>query len=173
MRVAARLLPIAAALLAAACTGPVRLSAASDIHAFLVAVRDDDRPTFYAHVDRPALKAQLSAKLVDDAQRQGGDTAGAIAEIAGPAVISLAVDALVKPKVFKAVAERLGYAPDRPIPDSVAIAQALRPVDDSHVCVAEAKTKPCILTFTDENGVWRLTAFEADPAMLRRLAQAR
>ncbi len=172
MRAFARPLLIAAALAAAACTGPVRLSAAADIHAFLVAVRDDDRPSFFAHVDRPALKAQLSAKLVDDAQRQGGDTAGAIAEIAGPAVISLAVDALVKPKVFKAVAERLGYSPDRPIPDPVAIAQALRPVDDTHVCVAERKDKPCLLTFTDENGVWRLTAFNADPALLRRLARS-
>jgi hypothetical protein len=142
MRSAAGLI-VVAALLAAACTGPVRLSAAGDIHAFLIAVRDDDRPTFYAHVDRPALKAQLSARLVADAQRQGGDAAGAIAEIAGPAIIGVAVDALVKPKVFRAVAERLGYSPDRPIPDQLAIAQALRPVDDTHVCVAESKSKPC------------------------------
>lgn len=172
MRASLRIIVLAGALFATACTGPVRLSAASDIHAFLVAVRDDDRPTFYAHVDRPALKAQLSAKLVDDAQRQGGDTAGAIAEIAGPAVISIAVDALVKPKVFRAVAERLGYSPDRPIPNPVEIAQALRPVDDTHVCVAESKAKPCILIFTDEGGVWRLTAFEADAALLRRLARS-
>src|SRR6185312_12034772 len=105
MRRALEALAVAAALLAAGCTGPVRLSAAGDIHAFLVATRDDDSPTFLAHVDRPALKEQLSAKLVADAERRGGDTAGAVAEIAGPAVVSLAVDALVKPRVFRAVAE--------------------------------------------------------------------
>src|SRR6185312_13401335 len=97
-------------------------------------------------------------------------TAGAVAEIAGPAVVSLAVDALVKPRVFRAVAERLGYSPDKPIPDSMEIAQALRPIDDTHVCVAERKDKPCLFIFTDEAGVWRLTAFEGDAALLERLA---
>jgi hypothetical protein len=171
MRTSARaILAAAIVLLLQACTGPVRLSAASDIHAFLISIRDDDRATFFAHVDRPALKAQLSAKLIVDAQRHS-DTAAAIAAIAGPPLVGLAVDELVKPQVFRAVAERLGYSPDKPIPDPVQIAQALRPIDDSHVCVAEARDKPCLLTFTNEGGVWRLTAFNGDVSLLRRLAR--
>ncbi len=167
----ARVLIVAAlVLLLQACTGPVRLSAASDIHAFLVSIRDDDKATFFAHVDRPALKAQLSAKLVADAARRS-DAAAALAAIAGPPLVGLAVDELVKPEVFRAVAERLGYSPDKPIPDPVQIAQALRPIDDSHVCVAEARDKPCLLTFTNEGGVWRLTAFNGDASLLRRLAR--
>ena len=41
-----------------ACATTQRLSAAGDVHSLLVAVRDNDRATFDAHVDRPALEAQ-------------------------------------------------------------------------------------------------------------------
>ena len=47
------------------------------------------------------------------------------------------------------------------------IAEALRPVDDTHVCVARRKDSPCILTFRNEDGVWRLIGFEGDPKVLK------
>jgi hypothetical protein len=47
------------------------------------------------------------------------------------------------------------------------IAQALRPVDADHVCVARGKAGPCVLVFRNEDGVWRLVSFEGDISMLK------
>ena len=154
------------ALLASACAGTQRLSAASDIHAFLLSVRDDDQATFDAHVDRAALKAQLRAKLIADASRHS-DALGALAAVVGRPLVNFAVDDLVQPEVFRAAAAELGYSPDKPIPGAIGIAQALRSVDDSHVCVITKRDGPCVMDFTDEDGVWRLTAFEGDKSLLR------
>ena len=50
---------LAAALALAGCATANRLGAANDVHALLVAIRDDDQAGFDAHVDRNALKEQL------------------------------------------------------------------------------------------------------------------
>ena len=156
----------ALAILAQGCAATTQLSAGNDIHAFLVSIRDDDRAGFDAHVDRPALKAQLRAKLVVDAARQGGDL-GALAAVVGRPLVDFAVDNLVQPAVFRAAAAELGYSPDRPIPNTLVIAQALKPLDSGHVCVPKKRDGACIFDFTDEDGVWRLTAFEGDRSLLR------
>jgi hypothetical protein len=143
------------------CASTARLSAAGDVHAFLVSIRDDDKASFNAHVDRPALKGQLSGRLVAEAARR--DTGlGALAAALGPPLVDVAVDKLVQPGVFREVAEELGYAPDKPLPSSLAIAEALRPIDEDHVCVVRKKDSPCLFVFANEDGVWRLTAFEGD-----------
>jgi hypothetical protein len=154
------------ALLAPACAGTERLSAAGDIHAFLLSVRDGDQATFDAHVDRPALKAQLRAKLIADAERRS-DALGALAAVVGRPLVDFAVDDLVQPEVFRVAAAELGYSPDKPIPGVIGIAQALKSVDDDHVCVITKRDGPCVFDFTDEGGVWRLTAFEGDKSLLR------
>jgi predicted small secreted protein len=156
------------ALTLAACATTARLGAAEDIHAFLVAIRDDDKGAFNAHVDRAALKADFSDKLVADAARQD-TTLGALAAALGPSLVDVAVDNLVQPQVFRTVAVKAGYSADKPLPSTMQIAEGLRTVDDSHVCVARTHTAPCIFTFADENGVWRLTAIEIDPALLRKV----
>jgi hypothetical protein len=160
------ILVLALGLLAQACAGPTQLSAANDIHAFLLSIRDDDQAGFDAHVDRSALKAQLRARLMVDATRQGGDV-GALAALFGKPLVDLAVDQLVQPQVFRAAAAQFGYSPDQPIPGVIAIAQALKPIDDAHVCVVRKRDGPCIFDFTNEAGVWRLTAFEGDRSLLR------
>ncbi|HXQ12229.1 MAG TPA: DUF2939 domain-containing protein [Caulobacteraceae bacterium] len=159
--------PLLAALIAmlCGCASTARLSAGGDIHAFLVSIRDDDKTAFNAHVDRPALKAQLRDKLVADAARRDASL-GALAAALGPPLVDVAVDKLVQPEVFREVAEELGYSPDKPLPNSLSIAEALRLIDDDHVCVVRKKGAPCIFVFTDEGGVWRLTAFEGDLADL-------
>ena len=40
-------------------------------------------------------------------------------------------------------------------------------IDDDHVCVTRRKDGPCVLTFKDEDHVWRLTGFDGDVGMLR------
>ena len=44
--------------------------------------------------------------------------------------------------------------------DRMLIAQALRPLADGQVCAAAARDKPCLMTFTREGDVWRLTAVD-------------
>jgi hypothetical protein len=162
-----RLALIAAlAILAQACAATTQLSAGNDVHAFLLSIRDNDQANFDAHVDRPALKAQLRAKLIADAARRGGDL-GALAAVVGRPLVDFAVDNLVQPEVFRAAAAELGYSPDQPIPNTLVIAQALKTIDADHVCVVKKHGGLCIFDFTDEAGVWRLTAFEGDRSLLR------
>ena len=57
-----RLIPALAAVLAlAACATAQKLGAASDVHALLVSIRDNDSVAFDAHVDHEALKQELQA----------------------------------------------------------------------------------------------------------------
>ena len=153
-------------LVLASCAGVDRYDAAGDVHAFLIAIRNDDAQTFNAHVDRPALKEQLKARLMLGAARQGGATAMLTALVARP-LVGVAVDTLVQPDVFLLVAESMGYSPDQPIPSRVVLAAALRRTDADHVCAPVKSNGPCALIFRREDGVWRLVDFQGDLAMLR------
>lgn len=164
-------LALAAALVLglSACAETTKISAAGDIHAFLIAIRDGDKAGFNAHVDRPALKTQISARLLAEIAKRrdkGGDLAALGAVLARPLVDSLS-EALIQPDVFRAVAEYFGYSADTPIPNSLVIASGLRRIDDATVCAAKKKDSPCILVFRNEEGVWRLVGFEGDTGMLR------
>lgn len=158
-----RPIPASAALLSslalAACATVPRLHAADDIHALLVAVRDGDRPAFDAHVDKSALKTQLKSRLIAEAGRGGGDAAAFGAVLAGP-LVDLGVEALVRPQVFRAEAIRLGYDPERPLPNTLAIAALVRPLGDGRACVSEKRGGPCVLSFTDEDGTYRLSGYD-------------
>ncbi|HEX4180403.1 MAG TPA: DUF2939 domain-containing protein [Caulobacteraceae bacterium] len=153
-------------LAAVSCASVDRYDAAGDVHAFLIAIRNGDSQTFNAHVDRPALKEQLKARLMLEAQRRGG-AMGALTALMARPLVGVAVDALVQPDVFRIVAETLGYSPDTPIPNRVLIAAVLRRTDSDHVCAPLKRDGPCALVFRNEDGVWRLTDFDADLSMLR------
>jgi hypothetical protein len=158
------LLIVAVTLFAAACAGPERYDAAGDVHALLIAIRDGDQAGFDAHVDRPALKSQLRARLmVEVTRRSSGDaTLAALGAMVGRPLADTLADALIQPDVFRAVAEYLGYSPDRPIPGQLVIAQSLKRVDDARVCIPKTAGGPCVLIFTNEDHTWRLTGFEGD-----------
>ena len=160
-----RLVALVFALALAGCATAERYDAAGDIHNFLIAVRDGDRAVFDAHVDRPALKANLKARLLaTTAGRYGlgsAQTAGAM--LAQP-LVDLAVDALVRPQVFKAAAELAGYGPDIRIPGGLALGQKVRPIGSDTVC-AIIKDR-CAFVFKHEDGTWRLIDFEGDLALL-------
>ena len=152
-----------------ACAVATRIDAAGDVHAFLIGIRDGDKRAFDAHVDRGALKVQVRSRLLSEAAKRGGNDGdvAAISVLLGKPVIDAMADRLIEPDVFRAVAEYFGYSAQTPIPNQLVIAQSLRPLDDSHVCVARKKDAPCILVFRNEDGVWRLISFEGDPKMLR------
>ena len=161
MRLRRSLLAAALALAAAACATVPRLTAASDIHAFLVAVRDGDRAGFDAHVDRAALKTQLRARLLGETARAHGTGSWATlgAALVGP-LVDVGVQSLVQPEVFQAEAVRLGYGPDQPIPSTLALAAFVRPLGDGRVCVTTVHGGPCVFDFDDQGGTWRLTGYE-------------
>ena len=143
----------------AACATATRFDAAGDIHALLVAVRDNDRQAFDAHVDRPALKAQMKSRLTAAAVQRGGAFGGALVQMLGGVTDAL-VDAAVQPQVFLAVAEAKGYRPSQPLPGRGTITSSLRYLEGDRVCVVDKKDGPCLLVFANEGGTWRLVAFE-------------
>ena len=156
-----------AALVLSACVTAERYDAAGDIRAFLVAVRDGDRASFEDHVDKPALKANLRARLLAAAASAHGlesrETLGAL--LAGP-LVDVGVEALARPEVFRAAAELAGYGPDTRIPGPLVLGQDLQPMGDDRVCALIRRH--CAFVFKREEGVWRMIDFEGDLGLLTR-----
>ncbi|WP_337186198.1 hypothetical protein [Phenylobacterium sp.] len=150
-----------------ACATVQKLDAASDVHALLISIRDGDRATFDALVDKRALKQEVQARLVAEARRDPRAPA-ALTALLAPALADLAGDAFLRPDVFRAVAEYYGYRRDAKIPGPMAVSTLLKRVPDGRVCAMSKKGGPCLLYFTESpEGRWRLSGFEGDLSMLR------
>ncbi len=150
----------------AGCAHVQSYDAARDVHAFLVAVRDGDRARFNAHVDRPALKAQLRARLIEEVARdRGPDSLEAFgAALAGP-LVDAGVEVAVQPEVFRAAASMAGYGPQTRIPNAAIISRQIKPLPERRACVIIDRA--CTFVFKERDGVWRLIAFEGDLGALR------
>ena len=151
-----------------ACASLQQYEAAGDIRAFLLAIRDGDQAAFDAHIDRPALKAQVHARLIAYVMQRKDTGALAVfgAAMAGP-IADYAVDHLAQPQVFLAVAEAEGYSPDQPVPNAAFLAPLIKPIDGERACISQEASGPCVLVFRKEGGAWKLIAFEGDPGMLK------
>jgi hypothetical protein len=152
------LIAVAALSALAACSTVPRYEAANDIHAFLVSIRDGDRPAFDAHVDKPALKTNLKARVLTETARHD-KLAGAATLLAGP-LVDVAVEAAARPEVFRLVATEYGYSPDKPLPNTLVIAEYVRPLDGGRACVTTRAKGPCVFMFKNEDGTWKLIDFE-------------
>lgn len=161
--------PVLLALsLLTACATAARLDAAGDVHALLIAIRDNDKAAFNDHIDRPALKRSIEARLMAEADKATEDPGlKALGALAAPYLADAADRALIQPSTFRGIAYHYGYRPDQPIPGQVSIAGALKALPDGRVCATRAKDGPCVLIFTREDGTWRLSGFEGDVADLR------
>lgn len=150
-------------VLASGCATTERLSAAGDVRSLLVAVRDDDRAAFEAHVDRQALEARIQAAMVDRARaaRLGAGGEGLSLLLSGP-LARVAGDLVIRPDVLRAAADYYGYRPDTPIPGPLSLAAALSALPDGRVCARARSHAPCLLTFADQGGTWRLVDFDVD-----------
>ena len=158
----------ALALTLAGCATTARHDAAGDVHALLVAIRDNDRVTFDRHVDRRALKNNLESRVMREVgRREMDDGARALAAIIAPGLADVAVEAFLRPEAFRAAASYYGYTPDQPLPNRIAIGSALRYRDDGSVCATRKKDGPCLLVFARQDGLWKLSGFEGDLADLR------
>jgi hypothetical protein len=163
-----KLLCILAVLALTSCTTAQRYDAAGDVHALLVAIRDNDQQGFDARVDREALKREIEARMLAEARKSSGSSGHqALAALLAPALANLAGDALIQPAVFRTVAEYYGYKRSDPLPGPVAITGSLRKMDDGRMCATRKKDGPCLLVFTEEQGVWKLSGFTGDLSMLR------
>lgn len=163
-------LAVAGAIALSGCATTERLSAAPDVHALLVAVRDNDRQAFEAHVDRRALEAQLQARLVERARSSHvANSWKALAVVLSGPAARVGSDLLVQPEVFRGVAEYYGYTPGTPIPNSLYVAAALKAQPDGTVCATRKRHGDCLLSFANEGGTWRLVRFDGEADMLRKL----
>jgi Protein of unknown function (DUF2939) len=144
------------------CISATQYDAAGDIRAFLIAVRDGDQATFNQHVDRAALKTNLKARLLEEAGGANGEAAAAL--LAGP-LVGVAVDALVRPQVFRAAAALAGYGPDTKIPGPLVIGHDLQALDQDRVCALIRKR--CAFVFKrEDDGVWRMIDFRGELGLL-------
>lgn len=165
---------LAALALLAGCATTRQLSAAGDVHALLVAIRDDDRAAFDAHVDRRALEAEMQAVMVERSRDAGlGDGAAGLGLLLSGPLARAAGGVLIRPEVFRAVADYYGYRPDTPIPGSLSLALALTSLPDGRMCAKGRKGGACLLTFADEAGVWKLVGFDAGEVLAGRKGGAR
>ena len=157
----------AMALTLSGCATTARYDAAGDVHALLVAIRDNDRVAFDRHVDRRALKNNLESRVMREVgRREMDDSARALAAIIAPGLADVAVEAFLRPEAFRAAASYYGYTPDQPLPNRLIIGGALRYRDDGSVCATKKKDGPCLLVFARRDGVWKLSGFEGDLADL-------
>jgi len=156
------------ALMLASCATATRVDAAADVHAFLVSVRNADRPTFERYVDRRALNAQMEARLRAEVRESNlRPELRAVASILAGPLADTVGDALIRPSVFRAVAITLGYDPATPVPSTLAIATVIRPLPDGRVCATRGRDRPCLFDFERQDGVWRMVAFSGDLGDLR------
>jgi len=155
------------ALTLSACATVQKLEAAGDVHALLISIRDGDEATFDSLVDRRALKREIQDRLVAEAGRDSRVPAG-LAAILAPGLAELAGETLVRPQVFRSVAEYYGYRQDMKIPGPIGISTMLRQMPDGRVCAVTKKDGPCLLIFAEApDGRWKLSGFEGDLKMLR------
>jgi hypothetical protein len=165
---------LAGLALLAGCATTARLSAAGDVRDLLVAIRDDDKAAFDAHVDRRALEAEIQAALVTRTRDAGlGNGAAGLGLLLSGPLSRAAGGVLIQPEVFRAAADYYGYRPDTPIPGPLTLAAALSGLPDGRVCARVRKGGPCLLTFADEAGTWRLVGFDADRVLGHRGREGR
>jgi hypothetical protein len=143
----------ALACLMGACGGGVRTKGSAAISAFLGVVQREDRKAFEAGLDRAALRADLRDQLADLGRAHGVDVGGAS---------EFALDRMITPQAVRLTAQRV--APGWPAaPTAAQIIPHMKATDGTHVCLEEAASRRCLLSFTREDGAWRLTGMAFTP----------
>jgi len=146
----------ALACLTSACGGGVRAKGSAAISAFLGAVQREDRQAFEAGLDRPALRADLRDQLADLGRSHGVDVGGAS---------EFALDRMITPQAVRLSAQRV--VPGWPaVPTAAQVIPHMKATDGAHVCLEEAASRRCLLSFAHKDGGWRLVgmAFTPPPA---------
>lgn len=145
---------VLAALLAATglsgCGAQAKYEAGEDVRALLVAVQANDRAAFERYVDRAALRESIRPQLQEKLASEAGPYAGVL----GP-LVDQAADQLIRPETFKIAIQQSGI-PER-VPSAAEIAVLLKDAGEGALCLEDARTKECTLTFRKTGDDWRLS----------------
>jgi hypothetical protein len=148
---------LALAVLLGACGAGVRAKASASIASFLAALQRDDSRAFEAALDRPALRTDLRAQMAELAKRTGVDV--------GEGPSEFALDRMITPQAVRLTAQRVtsGWPA---APTAAQIIPHMKAPDRAHICLEEAASRRCLLSFAREGGAWRLVgmAFTPPPA---------
>ena len=142
------------AALLSGCGGGVRTKGSTAIASFLTTAQGADRAAFEARVDRPAVRSDLTEQMAEVAKRRAVDV--------GEGPSEFALDRMITPQAVRVAASRV--APGWPAtPTAAQIVPHMKAKDSRHVCLEEAATRRCLLSFTQKDGVWRLTGLQFTP----------
>lgn len=144
----------ALAVLLSACGGGVRAKGSAAIASFLAVAQDGDRRALEPLLDRTALRSDLTAQISDLAKRHAVDV--------GEGPSEFAVDRMITPQALRLTAARV--APGWPArPTAAQILPHMKAKDSRHLCLEEAATRRCLLTFAQKDGAWRLVGMMFTP----------
>lgn len=161
LRTCMALILIAVAL--GGCDLGVRSDAAKGVEKFLAAARTGDRPAFEAAIDRPALREDLRAQLIEVARAQGLEVEG------GPSDFTL--DRMISPEVFRLAQGETGGATPA-APSAAQLAVMMKVIDRRHVCLSDTSSSDrCLLIFAKQKATWRLVGMQATDLKIRVGAQ--
>jgi uncharacterized membrane protein len=127
--------------------------AATAAQALLTAVQTGDARAFEAHLDRPALRANLRAQLQMMAAANGLDVAGGAADFA--------LDRMIAPEAFRLVRSQDG-AQVTTAPTLSQVTALMTPLAKDRACLHDfVAPQRCLLTFTRHEDSWHLVAMPA------------
>ena len=141
-----------AALALSGCGAGPKAEASKDIARFLGAVVTDDHKTFAAGVNRPEVQGDLRAQVTELARLKAVDVDG------GPS--EFAIDRMISPEAFHLVDARTGQ-PLTAAPTAAQVAGMLKVRNSTHVCLDDATTKSCRITFAKRPEGWLLVGMPA------------
>jgi len=140
------------ALALGACTGGAKTEASKDVAGFLDAVRRGDRAAFDAGVNRVEVRSDLREQVKELARLKGVEVDG------GPS--EFAIDRMIAPEAFHLVDARTGQ-PLTAAPTAGQVAAMLKERNSTRVCLDDATTHACRITFAKRDGGWKLVGMPA------------
>jgi hypothetical protein len=142
----------ALALALGACAGGTKTEASKDVAGFLDAVRRGDRAAFNAGVNRVEVRSDLREQVKELARLKGVEVDG------GPS--EFAIDRMIAPEAFHLVEARTGQ-PLTAAPTADQVARMLKVRNSTRVCLDDATTHACRVTFAKRDGGWKLVGMPA------------
>lgn len=163
-------------LLLSSCATATSYSAADDVRALAIGLRDRNYAAIESHIDKRALKAQAMQiardVAIEEGAKQLGNGLGAqVASIAAVDALKPVIEALadraIEPDALAYFARQAGVNENLQIPSRFRATLALKSVNDGRVCVVDDKTKRCMLYFGKYENGWRLNGIDETTLRLR------
>jgi hypothetical protein len=143
----------AAVLALGACAKRPDADPVAAAQSLLTAVQKGDAQAFEAHLDRPALRADLRNQMQGVARAQGLDLGGPSDPV---------LDRMIGPQNLQVV-QAQGGAPLPAPPSKAQVAPLMKHLDGGRACLHDlTPDQRCLLTFQREKPGWRLVGMPAE-----------